>query len=205
MCINYKTHIPQTLKINEIKINKHSNTVLCIPTRWSYTHSSVPNFVDHCSRGDVVKSSIWAKQNPGLVQNLWSECYSSWSSESPCVWRCTASTENTSAHSPFIIFFNLINLAALALYCCEGFLQLQHEGLPCCRAQAPGAWTASCGAGPLEHRLSSCGAPASLLLSMWDLLRPGLTPMSPGLAGRLNSQNTREVQLIAHLIWTWTF
>ena len=70
MCINYKTHIPQTLKINAIKINKHSNIVLCISTRWSYTHSSVPNFVDHCSRGDVVKSGIWAKQNPGLVQNL---------------------------------------------------------------------------------------------------------------------------------------
>ena len=33
LCVSYKTHIPQTLKINEIKINKHSNTVLCNPTR----------------------------------------------------------------------------------------------------------------------------------------------------------------------------
>ena len=37
----------------------------------------------------------------------------------------------------------------------------------------------------LEHRLNSCGARAYLLLSMWDLLRPGIEPMSPALASRL--------------------
>ena len=41
----------------------------------------------------------------------------------------------------------------------------------------------SCGSRALEHRLSSCGAPAQLLRSMWDLPRPGLKPMSLALAG----------------------
>ena len=34
------------------------------------------------------------------------------------------------------------------------------------------------------HRLNSCGARAWLLLSMWDLLRSGITPVFPALAGR---------------------
>ena len=41
----------------------------------------------------------------------------------------------------------------------------------------------SCGLRALECKLSSCGARASLLRSMWDLARPGLKPMSPALAG----------------------
>ena len=40
----------------------------------------------------------------------------------------------------------------------------------------------SCGARALEHRLSSCGARASLLRGVWDLPGPGLEPMSPALA-----------------------
>ena len=40
-----------------------------------------------------------------------------------------------------------------------------------------------CGSWALERRLSSCGARAQLLLSMWDLPGPGLEPMSPALAG----------------------
>ena len=36
------------------------------------------------------------------------------------------------------------------------------------------------------RRLSSCGARAWLLRSMWDLPRPGLEPVSPALAGRLS-------------------
>ena len=35
-----------------------------------------------------------------------------------------------------------------------------------------------------EHRLSTCGARASLLHSMWDLPGPGIEPVSPALAGR---------------------
>ena len=41
----------------------------------------------------------------------------------------------------------------------------------------------SCGSWALEHRLSSCGARAQLLHSMWDLPGPGLEPVSPALAG----------------------
>ena len=41
----------------------------------------------------------------------------------------------------------------------------------------------SCGSRALECRLSSCGAWALLLCSMWDLPGPGLEPMSPALAG----------------------
>ena len=38
-----------------------------------------------------------------------------------------------------------------------------------------------------EHRLSSCGARAKLLHSMWDLPKPGLKPMSLALAGRFST------------------
>ena len=41
----------------------------------------------------------------------------------------------------------------------------------------------SCGSRALEHRLSSCGARASLLRGTWDLPGPGLEPVSPALAG----------------------
>ena len=37
------------------------------------------------------------------------------------------------------------------------------------------------------RRLSSCGSRAQLLCGMWDLLRPGLEPVSPALAGRLST------------------
>ena len=37
------------------------------------------------------------------------------------------------------------------------------------------------------RRLSSCGARAQLLHTMWDLPRPGLEPVSPALAGRLST------------------
>ena len=37
------------------------------------------------------------------------------------------------------------------------------------------------------RRLSSCGSRTQLLRSMWDLLRPGLEPVSPALAGRFST------------------
>ena len=43
----------------------------------------------------------------------------------------------------------------------------------------------SCGSWALEDRLSHCGVPAQLLVSMWDSPRSGIEPMSPALAGRL--------------------
>ena len=36
------------------------------------------------------------------------------------------------------------------------------------------------------RRLSNCGSRAQLLRGMWDLLRPGLEPVSPALAGRFS-------------------
>ena len=78
------------------------------------------------------------------------------------------------------------------------FLQLQQVGLStcsvrashcnsfsCCRAQAVEyAGFGSCSSQALEHRLNTCGSWADLLLSMWDLPRPGIEPVSPALAGR---------------------
>ena len=65
-------------------------------------------------------------------------------------------------------------------------------GFSCCQAWALGVRASvvatrglsSCGSRALECRLSSCGTWAQLLLGMWDLLGPGLEPMSPALAGR---------------------
>ena len=42
----------------------------------------------------------------------------------------------------------------------------------------------SCDSQALEHGLNSCGTQASLLLSMWDLPRPGIKPVSPPLADK---------------------
>ena len=68
-------------------------------------------------------------------------------------------------------------------FCCHGFSY--------CRARALGMWASvvvcrlsSCGSQALESRLSSCGAWAQLLCSMWYLPGPGLEPMSLALAGR---------------------
>ena len=46
-----------------------------------------------------------------------------------------------------------------------------------------GTGFSSCGLRALEHRLSSCGARASLLCGMRNLPRPGLEPVSPALTG----------------------
>ena len=42
----------------------------------------------------------------------------------------------------------------------------------------------SCNSRALEHGLNSCGTQASLLLSMWDLPRPGIKPASAPLADK---------------------
>ena len=87
-----------------------------------------------------------------------------------------------------------------------GFLQLQRVGgatlrcsarashcggFSCCGAWAVGMRASvvvayelsNCGSRVPERRLSSCGAQAQLLRSMWDLPGPGLEPVSPALAG----------------------
>ena len=66
---------------------------------------------------------------------------------------------------------------------CMGFslrwlLPLQSTGSRC-------AGLSSCGPWAPERRLSSCGARAQPLRSMWDPPGPGLEPASPALAGGL--------------------
>ena len=55
-----------------------------------------------------------------------------------------------------------------------------------------------------EHRLSNGGSRAQLLRSIWDLPRPGIEPVSPALAGRLNHCATREARktiLLAYALY----
>ena len=97
-------------------------------------------------------------------------------------------------------------LAMLCLHCCAGFSPVVASG-GCSLAAVHGLFTAvvslvehrlqgapaagvaalrlgSCSSQALEHRLNSCGgAWAQLLHSMWDLLRSGIEPISPALAG----------------------
>ena len=62
------------------------------------------------------------------------------------------------------------------------------SGFSCGRGWALGHMGfSSCSFRALEHRLSSCGAPAELLWSTWDLPRSGIEPVSPPLAGRFPS------------------
>ena len=66
----------------------------------------------------------------------------------------------------------------------------------------------SCSSWALQHRLSSCGARAYLLHSMWDLPRPGIEPMSPALVGKFftNQHQGSPHLLLSHVNgkhWTW--
>ena len=67
------------------------------------------------------------------------------------------------------------------LCCCSA--RASH-GFSCCRTRALGCTGfSSYSSWALEHRLSSCGTQAQLLLGMWDLPGSGIEPMSPVLAG----------------------
>ena len=93
----------------------------------------------------------------------------------------------------YLFIFGCVGSSLLRI----GFLQLWRAGATlCCGAWAShcGAFSlrstgsrhagfSSCGLRALECRLSSCGARALLLCSMWDLPGPGLEPVSPALAG----------------------
>ena len=107
----------------------------------------------------------------------------------------------------FLSFFLSFFWAALGLCCCaRALLQLWqagailHYGLrashcggfSCCGARALGTRASVVVARrPQSSRasvvivcgLSSCGARAQLLCSMWDLPGPGIEPLSPALAG----------------------
>ena len=93
--------------------------------------------------------------------------------------------ESSLLHTGFLQLWR----AGATLRCCA---QASHcGGSSCCRAQALGVRASvvvahglrSCGSQALERRLSTCGAQAQLLYSMWYLPRPGLKPVSPALAG----------------------
>ena len=74
---------------------------------------------------------------------------------------------------------------------CFGARASHCGGFSCCGARALGVRASvvvvcglsSCGLWALECRLSSCGPWALLLCGMWDLLGPGIEPMSPAMAG----------------------
>ena len=115
---------------------------------------------------------------------------------------CIETTDFFNSIYLFIFVFGCIGSSLL----CAGFLQLRRTGatlhcgawashcggFSCCGAWALCAWASvvvarghsSCGSQALKHRMSSCGAWAQLLCSMWDLPGPGIEPMSPALAGR---------------------
>ena len=60
----------------------------------------------------------------------------------------------------------------------------------------------SCDSWALERRLSSCGARAQLLRSMWDPPWPGLEPMSPALARRIrNHCATRSPSTLSNKVF----
>ena len=77
-----------------------------------------------------------------------------------------------------------------ALNCCAW--TSHWGGFSCSEAQTLDTWAAvivvcglsSCDLRPPEHRLSSCGTRAYLLLGMWDLPGTGIEPISLALHGR---------------------
>ena len=73
-------------------------------------------------------------------------------------------------------------MAVLGLHCCAGFpLAVVSGG---CSPVAGCGFPTAVASVAVEHRLSSSGTCAQLLLGMWDLPRPRTKPMSPALAGR---------------------
>ena len=66
---------------------------------------------------------------------------------------------------------------------CGGFSYYGAQALSVQASVVAARGLSSCCSRALECRLSSCGAQAQLLHSMWDLPGPGIKPMSPALAG----------------------
>ena len=92
----------------------------------------------------------------------------------------------------FVVYFDGAGSSLLRL----GSLWLWPVGatVPCSVEASHCSNFSRCGAGALDCRLRSCGARASLLGSTWNLLGPGIEPVSLALAGGfLNHWTTREV------------
>ena len=94
-----------------------------------------------------------------------------------------------------IYFFIYLFLAVLGLrFCARAFSSCGERGPLFIAVRGPLTIAASL---VVEHRLqtrrlSSCGSRAQSPRGMWDPPRPGLEPVSPALAGRLNHCATRE-------------
>ena len=79
------------------------------------------------------------------------------------------------------------------------------NGLSCRRAQSLGCLgLSSCGSWALECWLRS-GTQVQLPCGMRDLLRPGIKPMSPALAGGINHWAAREIPLETFSVSTHNF
>ena len=92
-----------------------------------------------------------------------------------------------------ILFIYL--LTVLGLCCCVGFsLAAQNRSCSSCRE-----WASQCGAS------FYCGAQALLLRGMWDLLGPGIEPMSPALASRFFTTEPLGKPLLMFILNTWEF
>ena len=97
----------------------------------------------------------------------------------------------SSTISLFFFFLIFIYLFLVVLGLRWGAQASHCSGFSCCRTQAAGVsasvvaegWLSNCGSRAPEHWLRSCSTPASLLLTMWELPRPGVEPMTPALAG----------------------
>ena len=92
----------------------------------------------------------------------------------------------------FLLVLGLHAVCGLPLsHCsCNSLLPRVGCGAWLCGMQASVVATcglSSCGSRALEHRLSSYVSRAQLLQGMWDLLGPGIKPVSPALAGRFFS------------------
>ena len=83
---------------------------------------------------------------------------------------------------------------------CTGAQACLCSGVSCSRARALGLTGFSSGSSrALEHRLNCCGAEAWVLCGLWDLLGPGMEPMSPALAGGFITTEPPGKPLIAVL------
>ena len=88
------------------------------------------------------------------------------------------------------VYLVILFLAVLGLrFCARAFSSCSERGPLFITVCGPLTIVASLVAehGLQSRRLSSCGARAQLLRSMWDLPKPGLEPVSPALAGRFST------------------
>ena len=67
---------------------------------------------------------------------------------------------------------------------CGSFLLQSTDSNHTCATVVAARGLRSCNSWALESRLNSCGTRAYFLLSMWDLPRSGIEPVSPAVAGR---------------------